>query len=1183
VRILRLELQKFGPFTGQSLDFEAGPFGLHVIFGPNEAGKSSTLRALVQLLYGIPHNSSDNFLHPNQELRIGAVMEDSSGRRLECVRRKGRSKTLRGAGDAGAIEPQLLADMLGGIDDATFRQRFGIDYEELRSGGERVVRGGGDLGEILFAAGSGMADLGRVQKRLADEADELFKPRGSVQRINKAVSELNNARRAIKEAQLPSAEWAKHDKALRQANARKAELDGQLLEQESEKGRLQRIRDALPVIGRRQQLLDELQPLAGTPLLPDDFAEQRRKLVTQLELAQMGADEAESAIESLSRQMDELDVPESLLEHAGAIQQLKEELGSYRKAAGDRGGLAAQAQQVEKDALEILRDLGRDEQLSEADNLRVTRVERQRIQELGNQRSALVNALDTAKHDVSDLQRKLAGAHEQLATLSEPRDTTELDRAVRQAQQQADLPSRLEKLRGELKLAQQQAEIDLNKLPLWSGSLADLESLSVPSPETIDRFETEIDSAKTEHTQLQQRHDELSQDLADIDQQVEALRLEQDVPSEADLHAAREHRDEGWQLIRQMLDAGDAADGEVRQFIEQFAPDRDLAAAFEESVRQADQLADRLRREAEQVATKAKLLAEREKLHERLAAAASTIESAASRLAENNQRWQQLWQPLGIDPLSPREMRRWVQQQSALATAAASIRKLQSETGDLRDKVDSLCEDLSRCLKNLGENTEGNDTSLDRLLDRAQQVVAQCQAVGDQRRELDREISRLNADRETAQLAVSDAEHRLDTWKTDWAAATKALQLEDDATPNDANSVLDAIRELREKVGEAEQLRERIAGIDRDAQRFGESTARVTGRAAADLAKLPADQAAADLHDRLIAAQRSEAKLADLHERLEHETAKRDEARLQIESRTASIDAMCREAGCQSAYQLPDAERRSAQRRAGERELRQVEDQLLRLAAGSTLDEFITAARQVDADQLEPMLRQLTDDVQLLSNELSEVLKTIGSEQTELRRMDGSGRAADAREQAEYLLARTRADAEQYVRLRLASAVLQRSVERFREKNQGPVLGRASDLFSELTLASFDGLRADYNDKGEPVLVGVRPDGQSVGVDGMSDGTCDQLYLALRLASLDTYLEDREPLPFIIDDILIMFDDDRAVAALKTLAHLSERTQVIFFTHHEHLLDLAGEYIDEETLHIHRLGAQSLSTTARSS
>lgn len=154
--------------------------------------------------------------------------------------------------------------------------------------------------------------------------------------------------------------------------------------------------------------------------------------------------------------------------------------------------------------------------------------------------------------------------------------------------------------------------------------------------------------------------------------------------------------------------------------------------------------------------------------------------------------------------------------------------------------------------------------------------------------------------------------------------------------------------------------------------------------------------------------------------------------------------------------------------------------------------------------------------------------------------------------------------------LRLASAVLQRAVERYRQKNQGPVLERANRLFAALTVGSFAGLRISY-DEPDPVLEGVRADGTSVGVAGMSDGSCDQLYLALRLATLELWLESHEPVPFIVDDVLLQFDDERASAALRALADLSRRTQVIFFTHHRHLVELAKKNLEEGYAMFHNL------------
>jgi uncharacterized protein YhaN len=87
-------------------------------------------------------------------------------------------------------------------------------------------------------------------------------------------------------------------------------------------------------------------------------------------------------------------------------------------------------------------------------------------------------------------------------------------------------------------------------------------------------------------------------------------------------------------------------------------------------------------------------------------------------------------------------------------------------------------------------------------------------------------------------------------------------------------------------------------------------------------------------------------------------------------------------------------------------------------------------------------------------------------------------------------------------------------------------------------------------------------------VEGMSDGTADQLYLALRLAALESHVVASEPLPLILDDILVNFDDHRAKATLKVLGEFSKKTQVVYFTHHAHLLDLAKESVEAERLFV---------------
>ena len=73
MRFERLSIPAFGPFTNVALELPPGGADFHLVYGPNEAGKSSLLRAIRNLLYGIHGQTPDNFLHDYKALRIAAT------------------------------------------------------------------------------------------------------------------------------------------------------------------------------------------------------------------------------------------------------------------------------------------------------------------------------------------------------------------------------------------------------------------------------------------------------------------------------------------------------------------------------------------------------------------------------------------------------------------------------------------------------------------------------------------------------------------------------------------------------------------------------------------------------------------------------------------------------------------------------------------------------------------------------------------------------------------------------------------------------------------------------------------------------------------------------------------------------------------------------------------------------
>ena len=190
--------------------------------------------------------------------------------------------------------------------------------------------------------------------------------------------------------------------------------------------------------------------------------------------------------------------------------------------------------------------------------------------------------------------------------------------------------------------------------------------------------------------------------------------------------------------------------------------------------------------------------------------------------------------------------------------------------------------------------------------------------------------------------------------------------------------------------------------------------------------------------------------------------------------------------------------------------------------------------------------------------EIATLSNAYGTQKTAFDALDGADQAARAEAQRQEALAAMADAAEHYLRLKTAARLLTWSIEKFRETKQGPMLAKASSIFNGLTMDSFSRLLVD-SDAATPRLFGIRPNGEQVDVAGMSEGSRDQLYLALRLAALELQVEQGFGMPLIADDLFINFDDRRTMAGLKMLGELSRSMQVVFLTHHDHLVPLAQE------------------------
>lgn len=1184
MRIQSLHLLAFGSFTDKLIDLSAGKEGLHIVYGANESGKSTALRALKQALYGIPAKSTDDFLHSYPDMKIGLTLKHTDGTVIKILRRKGNTKTLRNLdNESELVQESSLQQFIGNTGASMFEAMFGINHAGLVTGGQSLVNGSGEIGELLFSAGSGIADLRKIEEKLCKDYEELFTKTATNRTINKALSELAEQKRKLKDAELPSAEWEKHDQELRLAQKQKLEIDQSILLLDRQIVKLRRVKDALPLIAERNVCQEALAPMIQATLLPEDFQEISRKLLDDFLSARRTKGQATDKIAKLEEDIRSIHIPDGLLELSSVIDSLVDDAGSHKKAIVDRTGLVTDVSERQDKAKLCLKTLGLSDNLTKVEEYRLKVRDRTRIIELANEHSGVTQATKTSKKEREGLEAKIKSAHDRLASMTEPAYPESLIRTLRKIEQHGQLEEKLRTESFKLERYLKEFVIELKKLNLpdnnrlndslpVSDIISAFERISVPSPEVQEHFRRELQQLFDERKANKSRTEDQKSELQKCNSLLTQAETEMMVPSESDLSALRTRREQGWKLILRSWKNGESPEDEIKRYLAESESATGLQEAYEKSVSGADNIADRLRREAERVANKANLVSQKIQRESQLAELeAEKAELDATRTLLLKQ-WQESWDKSGYKPANISEADAWFDQYKTVENLSVNLKDLDFSVRDLNSLIRSLRETLSESLNEHSNPIQTTDHSLSQLIDLAHSMIDQLSERRKSYEQLQREIQVLDVD----VAAIKEREKADDavfaSWCKNWETALKPLTLTAETSPREVISFVNELEELFKHIDEARDCQRRIDAIDRDSDKFKTDVHDLVSRVAQDLLQHPPLQAVAELKSRLISTKESKSRLAVIKKQLDEEKNLLENSGKEIERLSDELNILCKEADVQVPEELIRAAQNSNLRRKLEAEINTINRQLARLCPEETVDSFVKDCFSINRDTIDSDLAELTHKRSSLTTTQEALILAIGKETKTLEDMNGNANAADIADRIQELQSHIGSTAEQYARLKLASAVLKQAIERYREKNQSPILKRASNIFSDLTLGSFSGLLEDLSSDGQAVLRGIRANSKStVDLSGMSEGTCDQLFLALRLASLSLFIEQEEPIPLVLDDILVNFDDERSAATLKVLSTLSKTTQIILFTHHAHMLELAKKSLKKDVLFIHHL------------
>lgn len=1124
MRLNRLDLIRYGRFDGAEIVLPAPAEGkpdVTVIYGPNESGKSTAFNGFLELLFGMKAGTHPYaFRFERNDLLVGAEL-GIPGRGVTVLRRNGkRTQSLLDHQDR-PVDEAILSSALHGLSMEGYVERFSLNDEGLRKGGERIAEAKGDLGQLLHAGVSGLTSMAATLEDMTARAEKFHKKSGRGTALKTGKDHLKEIHQALRTERLtPDRERTlRKDRETAQTVFEQADTD------------LTRARKRQAAGAAAQTWYDKSEEIRRIDEFSADFPEgpnlkkgtggQVATLVTTLsEKAESiaGADdriarheavisenEADPAAGHLEAELTELD--QIRIDGASLTSRADTARSDLEKRAGERDDAGRQIKQ-------ILTALAVSDEPVEA--LVLTTEELETLADA-------VQACQTSEGELRAASNVLKTARDQLGDApTEPKDLSHLQIAFDAWQKVSDVSGL------EHNLASERARL----AKAVSGLPASWQTLienGLPARESLDEILREWN---TLNANIVSATEDLEGREADYKAACAKREADESAPDSIDAAATEEtrrQRDTAWQSHR-----GSLSDETAERFEEAMHADDGARTSYLMGTDARKQLANSRAQESTAKAARD--------------TAKDKLEALTGKHEPLTKRGGSLATALGFPvDTGPAAFAARLTSLTAAAEIATEVTIAENAFEDRAKRRKAAFDELLAAARLVA--LEGEDSDLPERVGKALTLQESVRKTWENWRRGERSIA-------DYQKAVSQAE-------TDHKAALDRLETLTSARPlpdRSATGVKAALPHLRtlqqvhsnhrSLAGRVEALERAVATLARSAARLAEileepynpkddplpiinrARARVTKTAEADRVRKREE----DLLDKEVKG-RKRAIVA------------RDEAQTQLENLFEG----------QGGEDLSPTERVGILAERDElREDRANADTSRNKARDGVdrtlFDEELTRLPNVTR---EAELQQELDDAQTARDA---ALKEMNEKERLYEEAFHAADNSDLITEQATILEELRNGARHAAVARLGILAARGALKRLAAERSSAMLKDVEEAFVTMTSKEWEKVVVWSESEGEK-LVGIKPGGDPVKVENMSTGTMGQLYFALRLAGYRSFARDPGPLPMVLDDIMETFDDTRASAALNLCAEIGRSGQAIIFTHHAHLLELARKNI----------------------
>ncbi|MER9744946.1 AAA family ATPase [Mesorhizobium sp. M0187] len=1153
MRLQRLDLIRYGKFTDGTIDFgpkpESGP-DLHIVFGLNEAGKSTALSAYLDLLFGIEERSRYNFLHEYSAMRIGGVLE-LAGSEHTFTRTKQRTNSLLNATGQSMSEVAITAHLAGLSRDA-YTTMFSLDDETLEAGGKSILESRGDLGKLLFTASAGLGNASDTLNALEAEADALYRKQAhgtELALLKKRLVDVKSRRDAI-DTLASTYEGLEAERLdASQQYGRTISDRAVLVARLDTIARYVRAAPMLADMRRKIARLDQLPDITSpartwtgsvTELIDDD-ASLRTRLSANID-----------EVERLSAKVTAVDEDERILSISERIRSLAEGKVRHTAAGFDLPTRRMGLQILNNTVASCLAALGRSSEPDPAALLLPT-VTVGVVRAMVEQRSGIATGARAARDEAAAALDALQVARQRVGE----------ERAVPEPAR-ARLGSALSKARAsghkaEIKTAREAGDAgtirwkaSLARLRPWNGDALALVNVAVPSAGQIAAWKTVASVLARNTAVLAERLAEYEGHHAMLAARLDALRASVDVVDDEAAAAIRRLRDDAWATHRAGL-TGDTAD--------------DFAVALtRDDVASAGRLAGAA--DLAEIRAMTRALAEATaNLSRNGIQSQQLVKDADTQLLEIRVAASDL---LGeaLEPSSERLIERIEDQIEARSDALAAweqieLARLKAERA--ADAGQQIHLEMRAALESVGIVSEPGDT-LEAIMAIAELFLDRQRKVDAEYAEALRMVSSKEEDLAARRVAVGVAERREEEWLAGITEALKGTWLESGLSASGVGAVLDQLAELSRSLQEREDLQLRIDKMEADRANFLVEVIAVAVEADEPTKDGEPEQLATRLAERLERAERTRETKASLGNELKRLKEAREILDTEISAHERRKNEVLGVFGVATLSEVVERDELLRERDGLRTTVAELEERVVAELAVDGFDQARSILEAIDFDSLavekaegEQRLRQFVEIIQqqlIRQTRAADKLDAIGGDSA-VARLDAERRTT---------LLEIEEKAVRYIELKLGIMSAGNALRIYRENHRSGMMARASDAFKLMTRGQYSGLTTQPV-KGEEVLIAVQRDGQSKLAEALSKGARFQLYLALRLAGYYEFAQFRPSVPFIADDIMETFDHIRSEEVFRLFGEMANTGQVIYLTHHKHLCEIAKAVVPQSTIH----------------